>query len=101
VARERLRLDEWLREVAPSGKLRRWFGHDPAKWQAFRARYFAELDARPEIVARLRAKCREGPVTLVFAARDRDHNNAVALRDYLAAHGGDPGRDGAARAKPD
>jgi uncharacterized protein YeaO (DUF488 family) len=80
--RERLRLDAW-REAAPSAGLRRWFGHDPAKWEGFRARYFAELDGRRDVVAALRARTRQGPVTLVYAARDPEHNHALALRDYL------------------
>ena len=87
LARERLRLDDWMRELAPSGELRRWFGHDPARWDAFRMRYFVELDAWPEEVERLRERCRQGPVTLVFGARDQEHNNAVALRDYLIRRG--------------
>jgi uncharacterized protein YeaO (DUF488 family) len=87
--RERLRLDGWEKDAAPSPGLRRWFGHDPAKWPEFRARYFAELDSRPEDLAELRARMRRGPLTLVYAARDREHNHAVALRDYLL----DPDRD--------
>jgi 5,10-methenyltetrahydrofolate synthetase len=83
VARDRLQLDEWLKEAAPSTALRRWFGHDPAKWREFRRRYFVELDGRPEVVAALRAEMRQGPVTLVYSARDAEHNQALALRDYL------------------
>ncbi len=83
LTKERLRLDTWLKEVAPSAKLRQWFDHDPAKWDEFTARYFRELDGRPEVVAHLRAICREGTVTLVFGARETRYNNAVALRTYL------------------
>lgn len=82
VTKEELGLDEWLKEIAPSTELRRWFGHDPAKWETFRERYFRELDALPDAVARLVALCRQGTVTLIFGARDEDHNNAAALRDY-------------------
>ncbi|RMD80370.1 MAG: DUF488 family protein [Gammaproteobacteria bacterium] len=81
--REAARLDHWAREAAPSDALRRWYGHDPARWEAFRERYFAELDARPEAWRPLLARARRGRLTLLHAARDRERNNAVALRDYL------------------
>ena len=77
------RLDEWLKEVAPSHELRRWFGHDPARWQEFRRRYAEELDGNPAF-ARLQAMAREGPLTLVYAARDEAHNDAVVLAERLA-----------------
>ncbi len=83
VKKEALRLDVWLKEIAPSPELRRWFGHDPARWQEFRRRYFAELDARPEPVADLLDRMRQGPVTFIYAAKDEEHNNAAALKDYL------------------
>jgi uncharacterized protein YeaO (DUF488 family) len=70
VSRDELRLDEWMKEVAPSAALRRWFGHDPAKWETFKDRYFRELDQRSEAVERLLAKCRAGTVTLVFGAKE-------------------------------
>ena len=75
--------DEWLKDVAPSTALRRWVGHDPAKWPEFRRRYAAELARQPEAVARLRALARRGTVTLVFGARDAAHSNAAALKAYL------------------
>lgn len=76
--------DEWHKAIAPSTELRRWFGHAPDRWPAFRQRYFAELDARPEAVAALRERIAAGaPITFVYAARDTVHNHAVALRDYL------------------
>lgn len=81
--RERLRLEAWLKELAPSDELRRWFGHDPEKWAEFRSRYFIELEQRREAVEDLLGRIGQGNVTLVFAARDREHNNAAALRDYL------------------
>ena len=62
---------------------RKWFNHDPAKWDAFNDRYFRELDERPEAIERLLAKCREGTVTLIFGAKDTCYNNAVALKAYL------------------
>ncbi|MEQ1956454.1 DUF488 domain-containing protein [Mesorhizobium sp. CN2-181] len=79
-------IDLWLKEIAPSAELRRWFGHDPAKWDEFRRRYRDELDRDPEAVQALRqAIAGKGTVTLLYAARDDDHNNAVALREYLKA----------------
>jgi uncharacterized protein YeaO (DUF488 family) len=83
VTKEALHHDAWMKALAPSTALRKWFGHDPAKWAGFRARYFSELDAQPEAVEELLGRCRQHAVTLVFAAQDRDHNNAVALKAYL------------------
>jgi uncharacterized protein YeaO (DUF488 family) len=81
--KEALRLDRWLKEVAPSDELRRWFAHDPARWDEFRRRYFAELDAKPEAWQPLLEAARGGPVTLLYSARDTEHNNARALQEYL------------------
>lgn len=81
--KEDLRHDDWIREVAPSSALRKWFGHDPGKWEEFRDRYRAELDANPDAVERCLHYCRKGPVVLLFGAKDRVHNQAVVLRDYL------------------
>lgn len=83
IAKEQLRVDAWLREVAPSTELRKWFGHDPDKWGEFKKRYLQELAAQPDAVEPLLAKAKAGPITLVFAARDAEHNNAVALKQYL------------------
>jgi uncharacterized protein YeaO (DUF488 family) len=88
--RSALRLDAWLSELAPSDALRRWFGHDPQKWAAFRRRYAKELDAVPAAVSHVRAAARRGTVTFVYGARDPVRNNAVALRDYLTAHARQP-----------
>jgi len=85
VAKDALQLAAWVREAAPSAELRTWFGHDPARWDEFRRRYWAELDARPEVWEPLLRAARSGTITLVFAARDAEHSNAVALRDYLRA----------------
>jgi uncharacterized protein YeaO (DUF488 family) len=84
LSKDKAGIDHWLREVAPSNELRRWFGHDPARWQEFCRRYAAELDARPETLDELATICRAGPVTLLFAAHDAEHNNAVALAAMLA-----------------
>src|SRR5215213_4290313 len=76
-------VDLWMKEVAPSPELRRWFRHDPAKWADFRRRYAAELHRQPDATAALREKVQQGTVTLLYAARDPDHNNAVALKSLL------------------
>ena len=76
-------LDVWSKELAPSAELRRWFGHDPARWEEFRRRYRQELTARPDELARLAEAARAGPVTLLFAARDETRNNAVVLKEML------------------
>ncbi|WP_206951612.1 DUF488 domain-containing protein [Trinickia acidisoli] len=83
VTKDTLRIEAWLRDVAPSTELRRWFGHDPSRWQEFQQRYCAELDANPTSWEPLVAAAKHGPVTLLFGARDREHNQAVVLRDYL------------------
>ena len=83
LSKDELRLDEWIKEIAPSTALRQWFGHDPAKWDEFRRRYARELDAHPEAWRPIRAAARKGTVTLVYGARDAEHNNAVALKEYL------------------
>ncbi len=74
----------WLKEVAPSHPLRRWFGHEPRRWAEFQPRYVAELEAHPEAWQPLLEAARDGDVTLLYAARDTEHNNAVVLRQYLA-----------------
>ena len=73
----------WLKEAAPSAELRRWFGHDPARWDEFRRRYAAELDGNRAALAPLLAA--EGTLTLLYAAHDEEHNNAVALAEWLRA----------------
>ncbi|KRG41492.1 hypothetical protein ARC78_11130 [Stenotrophomonas pictorum JCM 9942] len=85
VSRERLQAT-WLKEVAPSDGLRQWFDHRAERWDAFRRRYWQELAAQPQRLAPLRDALDAGPVTLVFGARDEQHNQAVALRHYLLAH---------------
>lgn len=81
--KESLHLEDWLKEVAPSDALRRWFGHDPKKWKQFRRRYFAELDGEPEAWKPLLEAARRKAVMLLYSAKDPEHNNAAALRDYL------------------
>jgi uncharacterized protein YeaO (DUF488 family) len=81
--KEDARIDLWLKEVAPSPALRRWFGHDPARWREFRRRYFRELDANAAVVEELRDRARKRTVTLVYAAKDEEHSHALALEEYL------------------
>lgn len=78
-------LDDWVRELAPSADLRKWFGHDPARWPEFQRRYARELRDHATEIERLRALARTGLVTLVFGARDEEHNDAVVLRKILLA----------------
>ncbi len=85
VKKEALSLDGWLKDVAPSDTLRTWFAHDPRKWAEFQRRYFEELDRKPEAWRPLLEAARSGTVTLLFAAKDTAHNNAVALKSYLDA----------------
>jgi len=83
LTKEKARIDLWPKEIAPSDGLRKWFGHDPAKWDDFRKRYEAELKKKKEAIERLRRKVGEGDVTFVYAARDEAHNSAVALKRFL------------------
>lgn len=83
VSKEEAALDRWMKEVAPSHVLRQWFDHDLDKWERFCQRYHEELAEKGEFIAFLREKAGEGALTLVYAAKDRTHNNAVTLRDYL------------------
>ncbi|MDX8499176.1 DUF488 domain-containing protein [Mesorhizobium sp. VK4C] len=86
VAKKDAALTLWLKEIAPSDELRKWFGHDPERWAEFQKRYRVELDRNEEAVAQLRNVLREGKVTLLYGAHDEAHNNAVALAGYLRAH---------------
>ncbi len=83
VSREDAALDEWLPDLGPSDELRKWFGHDPKRFDEFRRRYVAELRDRRDLLSDLRRRARDGTVTLVFAARDRQHNNAAVLAEVL------------------
>ena len=83
VSRERARLDEWARDLAPSHELRRWFGHDPVRFGEFSSRYRAELTEHAEHVEELRRRSRSGRLTIVYGARDREHNDAVVLAGLL------------------
>jgi uncharacterized protein YeaO (DUF488 family) len=83
VKKEELKLDAWLKNVAPSTELRKWFSHDPARWQEFQRRYRAELDQHPEAWQPILDAANESGVTLLFSSHDAARNNAVALKEYL------------------
>jgi len=83
VKKTSLRIDGWLKDAGPSTELRKWFSHDPAKWQEFRRRYFAELGRTPDAWAPIRDAARHGTVTLLYSSHDTEHNNAVALKEYV------------------
>ena len=76
-------IDKWMKELAPSTELRKWFGHDPDRWEEFRERYAKEVNEHPDQLKQLRALARKGAITLVYSAHDEEHNNAVALRDII------------------
>jgi len=86
LARAKAGIDLWLKDIAPSTKLRKEFGHDPARWSTFAAAYRQELTANTDGFAQLLALCHTGPVTLLFAAHDTNHNNAVVLAELLSEH---------------
>ena len=83
VSKAEAEFDEWIKEIAPSAELRTWFGHDPARWDEFRRRYRAELARHSDLLKDLRRRAREGPITLVYSARDEIHNDAVVLRNVI------------------
>ena len=95
LTKEKAALDLWLKDIAPSTELRKWFSHDPTKWEEFQKRYRAELEKNGEAVARLRDEMAKGPVTLLYGARDQEHNEALVLRDFLSHHPS-PGKAGKA-----
>jgi len=94
VSKEEASLDEWIKEIAPSADLRTWFGHEPRRWAEFRKRYRAELAEHSEMLKDLRRRAREGPITLVYSARDEVHNDAVVLRNVILGRADkDPSND--------
>lgn len=86
VRKDSLPLDGWLKDAGPSTELRKWFSHDPAKWEEFQKRYFAELEKRPEAWRPIVDAARKGTVTLIYSSHDTEHNNAVALQKFLKRH---------------
>ena len=83
LTKEKARVDLWLKEIAPSNELRKWFAHDEAKWPEFQARYAAELKSHPDEIATLKGEARKGPVTLVYGAKNNEFNQAVVLQKLL------------------
>jgi uncharacterized protein YeaO (DUF488 family) len=81
--KDEAKIDEWLKEIAPSDELRKWFSHDPSKWQEFKNRYKKELKSKLEITEKLRRESKKGQVTLLFSAKDVEHNNAVVLKEVI------------------
>ena len=86
LTKERAAVELWLKDVAPSPELRNWFGHDPARWEQFQERYRRELRGKKDDVRLLKQKAKEGKVTLVYAARDEEHNGALVLTRLLQGH---------------
>jgi uncharacterized protein YeaO (DUF488 family) len=83
VSKERAEVDEWAKELAPSAELRKWFDHVPERFPEFRTRYIKELAAQSERIGELAERARSGPVTILYAARDREHNNAVVVAELV------------------
>jgi uncharacterized protein YeaO (DUF488 family) len=83
VSKEKANIQLWAKEIAPSAELRKWYGHDLARWKEFQKRYWQELKGKEESLDKIRSRAREGAVTFVYAARDQEHNSAVALKGYL------------------
>ena len=83
LSKHRAAIDQWMKDISPSTKLRKWFGHDPSRWDEFRRRYAKEVHQHPELLDQLRSLAREGPITLVYSARDEVHNDAVELRHLI------------------
>lgn len=83
IRKTELKIDNWQKDAGPSTELRKWFNHDPAKWDEFQRKYFAELDSRPESWEPILKAAKHGAVTLLYSSHDTEHNNAVALKDYL------------------
>jgi len=85
LTKEKAKIDCWAKSLAPSTELRRWYGHDPGKWDEFKSRYYKELQADPETLRELSARLRRGPATFLYGSKEERLNNAVALREYLEA----------------
>ncbi|HSD98297.1 MAG TPA: DUF488 domain-containing protein [Patescibacteria group bacterium] len=84
LTKEKVKIDLWLKDIAPATELRKWFGHDPLKWVEFKKRYIAEIKKNTIVVSQLEEQLKKGKVTLVYAAKDEEHNDAVVLREYFA-----------------
>jgi uncharacterized protein YeaO (DUF488 family) len=87
LSKQRAAIDQWMKDLSPSTKLRQWFGHDPSRWDEFRRRYATEVHQHPELLDQLRSLARKGQITLVYSASDEVHNDAVALRHVILGRG--------------
>jgi uncharacterized protein YeaO (DUF488 family) len=87
LSKEKAKVDLWLKEIAPSNELRKWYGHDPKKWTEFRKKYFKDLDMKRELANQIVQKMKEGDVTLLYSSKEEKLNNAVALKIYIIKHG--------------
>ena len=83
VSKDKAGIDRWEKDLAPSGELRKWFAHDPGKWNEFKKRYAQELRKKHELLEELKSLAEKDQITLIYAAKDQEHNNAVALKEYL------------------
>jgi uncharacterized protein YeaO (DUF488 family) len=83
LTKEKAKIDLWIKDIAPSTELRKWFGHDSAKWSEFRKRYVAEIKKNNQVVSQLEEELKKGKVTLVYGAKDEEHNDAVVLKEYF------------------
>ncbi|MGA2192359.1 MAG: DUF488 domain-containing protein [Nitrospirota bacterium] len=83
ISKDKLKIDLWLKEIAPSEGLRKWFSHDPERWEEFKSHYFEELEGKGEYLSRLLGGAKRDTVTLVYSSKEKEHNNAIALREYL------------------
>lgn len=86
LSKEKAKVDLWLKDIAPSDDLRKWFAHEPEKWDEFRRRYFEELKYKKDSIDAIIEKARISEVTLLYAAKDEEHNNAAALKEYIETH---------------
>ena len=85
IKKDEAEVDHWMKELAPSNELRELFGHDPGKWEEFKKRFYRELDGKPELVDQLISRARESDLIFLYAAKDEEHNNAIALKEYIEA----------------
>ena len=83
LTKEKAKIDVWLKEIAPSTELRKWFNHEPNKWPEFKKRYQAEMDSNPDAISTLKKHVADGKVTIVYGAKDEEHNDAVVIKQYL------------------
>ena len=86
ISKEKSKVDLWLKEIAPSNELRKWYNHEPGKWEHFKEKYFKELSSNPELLKLLIEKAAKGTVTLLYSSKEERFNNAVALREYIETY---------------